>query len=46
MEKVNGYPISIGLRNKFKNLLWENKKVSKYFLQFFIFFIKVILKFS
>ena len=29
MEKVNGCPKGIGLRNNFRKLLWEKKKKKK-----------------
>ena len=47
MGKVNGYPKGIGLGNIFRSILWEKKKVTEFFfLQLFIFLIKVVLKFS
>ena len=37
MENVNKSPVGIGLKNIFRNILWENNKIINFFDNFFIF---------
>ena len=45
LEKVNRYFKGVGLGNIFKSFLWEKKRQMNFLTFFYIFTMKVILKF-